>query len=72
MLLSVYDNSKGYGMAKGLSVTRGLDKLLAVICFSILGYEFFIGGLPKVVLFIAFMGLLAFFIAFLKTLNASK
>ena len=54
-------------MAKGLSINRGLDKLLAVICISIFGYEFFVGGLPKVVLFIAFMGLLSFFIAFLKT-----
>ena len=54
-------------MAKGLSTTRGLDKLLAVICLSIIGYEFIIGGLPKVVLFIAFMGLVAFLIAILNS-----
>lgn len=67
MLLSEHDNSKGYDMAKGLSITRSLDKILALICICIMGYEFFIGGLPRVVLLIASMGFLAYFIAYLKT-----
>lgn len=53
-------------MAKGLSITRRFDKILAAICISIMGYEFFIGGLPKVILLIAAMGFLAYFIAYLK------
>ena len=66
MLLSEHDNIKGYDMAKGLSTTRSLDKILAMICICIMGYEFFIGGLPQVVLLIAAMGFLAYFIAYLK------
>ena len=47
-------------------MTTGAEKLLALISISILGYDYFIGGLPKIVLFIACMGLLVYFLAFLK------
>ena len=50
-------------------MTNGLDNLLLVICASIIGYEFFVGGLPKVVLLIAFMGLLINVIAFVNKLR---
>jgi len=69
MQLSAYDNCKCCDIAKGLNTTRTLDRVLAMICISIMGFEFVIGGLAKVVLLIAAAGVLCVFHCLFKEIQ---